>query len=355
MRVSWVVAALLALVSVQPSFAADAQSATFRFGVNRPFLGRLPEAEWKGIVDAIAANGIKLLRTGPVDAGTPALVRYAADRGVDIVLVLGTGSPAFYPPQSPTRPREGVLWAMKPLSALDPNRLSEFWRHHMEAMRAAGAHAFAYEVGNEINTAGFNADYPIKANPMRIPLPACGSEPPCGAIKAGLRAYVDALRVIRDSNTLDGSLLLAAGMAVKRPDADPGPLGSFSPASDAIATLSQFGADPLVDGYAVHVYPNPARASDSGANPVAAEIENAIAQCSAGATAKPCWITEWGLRTRTAGCDPDPDRDAAIRTAMTALRAASAQGRLAGAIYYDWDTSDRLSLYRCGHVIGDPF
>jgi len=126
-----------------------------------------------------------------------------------------------------------------------------------------------------------------------------------------------------------------------------------------IAFLRTHGLDLLVDGYGIHTYPS----SDHPGDPAAAARRAArlnsvdLAECRAPGTAggKPCWITEWGFPNKDVSCPlNDSQRAMLVREMRADFAQAAAERRLAGIIYFAWNSDpwsklvDPDSVYRCG-------
>jgi hypothetical protein len=63
------------------------------------------------------------------------------------------------------------------------------------AMEAGGVHLTAFEFGNEINTAGYDGDFPIRASGRVLGLSDLNNanDPEAAVVAAGYRAYLTAL------------------------------------------------------------------------------------------------------------------------------------------------------------------
>ena len=327
------------------------------FGVNRPTLIKLPEAQWKSTIDSMARHGVRLIRTGLVEPTNrvPDLVAYANGRGIDVLLVIPLWLPHFYMPETRIRPGNQAFHRVYPISAIDTTRFTKFWKEHRVQMRRRGARILGYQVGNEINGAAFNGDYPISRHARLLPLARCDIAEICDQIQRGFRVYVDVLRVIRESGDLDEAALIASGLVKGSADWARRNEGYFSSFTQSISYLISLGASRYVDAYAVHIYPN-LRGKDLTLqlNDVARQVSSLIDECSRADSARPaCWITEWGVPSKKIGCGTEPMRDAFLRAAFRTIKRQAATGRVAGAIYYDWDFDKRLSIYRCDKPLVD--
>jgi hypothetical protein len=237
------------------------------------------------------------------------------------------------------------------LAPVDVARFEAYWRTHRVALRQAGLHIYAYELGNEVNGASFNRDYPIGADARLLDLQACDHQPGCGTIRAGWDKYIAMLRIMRSSNLLDGALLIGGSFVRVGEGYVQSIHGSFSTVSSTRAYLAAHGADGLVDAYSFHVYPVVPPTADlvTGQREIARQIGAVYSECRS-ARAKPCWVTEWGFPDEGIKCQDSPRQDSFVRYAADVFRQeASQQGGITSA-YYAWDTGDKFAVFGCGHV-----
>lgn len=346
---------MTAFFSLQNTTRAIAQKHIPDIGVNRANLAGLPENQWKATLEAMSRAGIKLLRTNaaaPVDQ-VSRLIRYANDRGIQVVLIIPLWLPALYPPGVQPRRGNADYFAVRPISRIDPERFRMLWNELRKEMRAAGAHALAYQIGNELNGAGFNGDYPIANDARLVALDRCDLRRACKDILDGFALYGDLLRIVRESGLLDGAVLLAAGMAKTSDAWAARTKGFFSTPSAAIRHLDKLGAGRYVDAYAVHIYPNASLTNPkAGARHVQRQIADVVTQCvPEGVARKSCWVTEWGIRNQHASCTQDPSRTALQEAGLRIVRDFMRRDILQTAIYYDWDADNALSVFRCGRLV----
>ncbi|HET6377898.1 MAG TPA: hypothetical protein VFG05_06265 [Methylocella sp.] len=328
-------------------------------GVNRPALVSLPEKQWKATIDKLSAAGVRYLRTtaDPPYERVPAMVRYANDHGIETVLIIPVWAQDFYPPGVQPRPGNHRLFASRPLAQLDIARFSAFWSEHRKRIREAGARVFAYQIGNEINGAGFNGDYPISHDAHLLSLPPCDAEAICADVTAGLRTYSEILRAVRESGDLGDSLLIAAGMAytTNRFVREVG--GYFISAADAVQELDRLGAGQYIDAYAIHVYPwAPDIGRQAEHDGIQKWMDLAAQECMPpGNGGKPCWITEWGIR-RTPGseCGFDFKRNRRSLDGLEYIQRSAHKRRLAAAFYFTWDAHPNFAIENCGELTIDP-
>jgi hypothetical protein len=163
-----------------------------------------------------------------------------------------------------------------PLSRLDATQFANRIRTYMNALEAAGESVEAWEIGNELDTNGFNADDPQDVALFQ---------------QAYGRMIQTAVRAIKDpayASAFPSTKIVTVGFANEL-DFNPGGHQPNPPA--ALAGLRNLGGvDYLagVDGYGMHVYPTP--------DTVASHTQRIFQQYQdAGLTDRPIWITEWGF------------------------------------------------------------
>lgn len=349
------VVAVLAMTASFPSTSAAARKQVPEVGVNRPNLAGLPERHWRATLESMSNAGVRLLRTNaaaPVDQ-VARLVRYANDRGIQVVLIVPLWLPALYPDDVQPRPGNTHYFAVRPISRIDPNRFNTLWKELRRSIRSNGAHVLGYQIGNELNGAGFNGDYPIGDDARLIAPDSCDLRRACENILAGFAQYVDLLRIVYESKLLDDALLLPAGMAKTSGLWAARTKGFFSTPSATIRHLDRLGAGRYVEAYAVHIYPNASLANpNAGAHDVKQQMVDIVSECTpSGLTKKPCWVTEWGIHNQQASCDQDPSRTALQEAGLRILKDLIRRDIVETAIYYDWDSDKTLRVFRCARLV----
>lgn len=346
-----VIAVLLGLVVMQ----APTARAQVSYGVNNPRLLTSPEAVWKASLDTMSANGVHLVRTAIGKTTTPetllGFLCYAERLLIKVILVFSEGHESYFPPEAPVHEYSGGFPAGRGLAAIDISRFETYWRTHRAAVRQAGVHVYAYELGNEVNGASFNRDYPIGADARLLDLQACDRQPGCTTVRAGWDKYIAMLQVMRSSNLLDGALLIGGSFVRVGEGYVQSIHGSFSTVSSTRAYLAAHDADRLVDAYSFHVYPVVPPTADlvTAEHEISRQIGAVYTECRSSGS-KPCWITEWGFPDAGTKCQDSPRQDAFIRYAADVFRMeASQQGGMTTA-YYAWDTGDKFAIFGCGHI-----
>ena len=257
------------------------------------------------ILAQLHAAGIHFIRTGitPDDKGVD-FARRAKAQGIRILWLVQLQ----YRPGAPSRPWPNAfnVWGGPPLSAADPDQFRKYFEPLLARLDAAGVTLAGFELGNEINSPMFNADFSLPAeNPSRsreFNLDDLSHDPEAQQVAKGYLQYLKLLAVIKDvrsrSRLNQHAAIVDAGLVFN--EAPEAPRISRLDAVSASATLDfmrAHGLDDLVDAYGVHTYP---WTNDPG-NPGAAAGRRerlqkyVLAECrpEGGAGGKPCWITEW--------------------------------------------------------------
>jgi hypothetical protein len=252
---------------------------------------------------------------------------------------------------STAKPKEG--WGRYSLSELNPQKFTAAFKPLFDKLEAAGVRLAALELGNEINTTGFNGDLSDNGSGRELKLAALnnGNDPEGRSAAAGYRNYVRimaALKDLRDRSKFNQHTpIISAGLAQQL-----GTRQTEVNLHDSIAFWHQEGMDKLVDGYGIHVYPS----ADLN-RPVAARIDSLeqdmFSACRLGG--KPCWITEWGFGNSNESCPTvDETRVKLVQAMRSAFQHFAHQGQLAALIWYDWTIKpgkpDRWAIFRCDAI-----
>ncbi len=159
------------------------------------------------------------------------------------------------------------------LSAVNQTRLRTRLLNYINAIKAAGLSVDAFEVGNELDSTGFNADNPKDINLFR------------SAYGAFLKTSLD---VIKSSQGFPNAKVITVGFANMM---DYCPECHLDNPPAALAGLRNYNGENLlarVDGYGFHVYPLPST--------IQSQTGRILQQYKdAGLGDKPVWITEWGF------------------------------------------------------------
>jgi len=322
-------------------------------------------AEQQNIILAeLHVAGVHFIRTGitPDDKGVD-FARRAQAQGIHILWLVQLQ----YRPGAPSRtwPNAFNVWGGPPLSAADPDQFRRYFEPLLAQLEAAGVTLAGFELGNEINSPMFNADFSLPAeNPSRskeFNLGDLSHDPEAQQVARGYLQYLKLLAVIKDvrsrSKLNQHAAIVGTGLVFD--EAPEAPRTSRLDAVSASATLDfmrAHGLDDLVDAYGVHTYP---WTNDPG-NPAAAAGRRerlqkyVLAECrqEGNADGKPCWITEWGIPNHDASCPPhETNQIALVKETRTNLQPYIAQKRVLGLFYYAWlDSREGFAIYRCDHL-----
>jgi hypothetical protein len=353
MRRIYIVTACILLGAVA---AKAAQTGKVIVGVNTVGVERMNEQQQDAFVEQLRENGVKVVRLGMDEKYTHFITR-AYERGIGTVAIafpwFGSEKKARMRPSDLSK---GLIWGQAAFSTIDPEAFRTWFSSRLAALEAGGVCLTAFEFGNEINTAGYDGDFPIQASGRELSLSDLDNpkDTEAAAIAAGYRVYLKALaelKRVRDASKLNKATpIISAGLADsgapgKRHNAQQD--GVSIPAT--LDFLRQNGLNNLVDGYGIHFYPP----NQDPNVPVSARInslnERAFARCTA---AKPCWLTEWAFPNRDLSCPiHDETRVKLIQTEREAFKTFVKQGQLAAIIYYNWTALhgyESQAIFRCG-------
>jgi hypothetical protein len=224
----------------------------------------------------------------------------------------------------------------------------------------------SFEPGNEINWAGFNADFSLPGEGRVLGLDDLRDDPEGKGVAKGYLQYLkllEALKDIRDHSQLNKHTpIISAGLAdlsgsdwTRKRKADAVSI------SATLDFMRSNGLDKFVDGYGIHSYPP---SSDPGTSAGAAKrrehVEvNGLAECQppGGAVGKPCWITEWGVGGTNRACPVvDTDRVKLVREMRDYYAELAQQGRIKALVFYVWhgdwhaQQENPASVFRCGSL-----
>jgi hypothetical protein len=342
---------------------AQAQTQDLIPGVNAS-MGSLSVEQQNAILAELHAAGIHYIRAGitPDDKGID-LAKRAQAQGIRILWLVQLQ----YRPGAPSRPWPNAfgVWGGPPLSAADPDQFRKYFEPLLAKLEAAGITLTGFELGNEINSPMFNADFSLPAeNPARsreFNLEDLSRAPEAKQVAKGYLQYLKLLAVIKDvrsrSKLNQHTAIVSAGLVFNEvPEA---PRKARLDAVSAVATLNFMranGLDDLVDAYGVHTYPWTNDPSNPGAAAGRRERlqKYVLAECrpEGSAGGKPCWITEWGIPNHDASCPPhETNQIILVNETRTNFRPYIAQKRVLGLFYYAWlDSREGFAVYRCGHL-----
>ena len=316
------------------------------------------------ILAQLHAAGVHYIRSGilPDDKGVD-FARRAQAQGIRILWLVQLQ----YRPDASSRPWPNAfgVWGGPPLSAADPDQFRKYFEPLLAKLDAAGVTLAGFELGNEINSPMFNADFSMPAeNPSRsreFNLGDLSHDPEAQQVAKGYLQYLKLLAVIKDvrsrSKLNQRAVIVSAGLVFN--EAPEAPRKARLDAVSAAATLDFMranGLDDLVDVYGVHTYPW----TDNPGNPGAAEGRRerlqkyVLTECQPQGSAggKPCWITEWGIPNHDTSCPPhETNQITLVNETRSNFQPYIMQKRVLGLFYYAWlDTSEGFTIYRCDHL-----
>ncbi len=306
------------------------------------------------------AAGVRYIRAGitPDDKGVD-FARRAEAQGIRILWLVQLQ----YRADAPTKPYPNPYrtWGGHPLSSADPDRFRNFFEPLLAKVDAAGVTLAGFELGNEINSPMFNADFSLPAeNPSQskeFNLEDLSHDHEAQQVAKGFLQYLKLLAVIKDvrsrSKLNRNTPIISAGLVFNED-----PESARKTKLDAVSAyasldfLRAHGLDDLVDIYGVHTYPwvdNPgtARGAEGRRNRLAKYV---LAECRPADSAggKPCWITEWGIPNHGASCPPiETNQISLVKETRVNFQPYIEQKRVLGFFYYAW-LDEEYGVYRCG-------
>jgi hypothetical protein len=335
-------------------------------GVNAVNPMRASIANQNALFDQLQAAGVRVIRCGISndDKGID-FAKRAAAHGIRLQVIVG----AEYTPGSPSRPYQPevypAMWGGHPLSYADPTLSKANFQKLFDSLDANHLQLAGIELGNEINWAAFNPEFPLPGEGKILSLQDLEHDPEGKQIAKGFLQYIKilaALKDVRDHSRLNRATPIISAGLVSAKDGDK-PYNHKKEDMVSLAATITFlrahGLDALVDAYGVHSYPSPGQPGNpTAAAQRAAQLNSVdLAQCRAkdSRDGKPCWVTEWGFGNNDVSCPPNEfGRTLLIEEVRQDFDSAAAEHRLVGIDYYSWDSDpwsnqvDPSSVYRCG-------
>jgi hypothetical protein len=358
------VAVLFAAVFFLASARAPAQEMVVGVNVVNPL--RASVANQNALLSQLKAAQVRVIRCGISndDKGID-FAKRAAAQGIRIQLIVGPQ----YAANVPTRPYEPdvfpAMWGGHPLSFADPKLSKRDFQKLFDDLDANGIVLAGIELGNEINWAAFNPEFPLPGEGKILSLEDLAHDPEGKQIAKGFLQYIKilaALKEVRDHSRLNRSTPIILGGLVSAKDGEKlynNKKEDMVSLAATIAFLRAHGLDPLVEAYGIHSYPSAGQPGNPTAAGQRADRLNSVdlAECRAEGTAggKPCWITEWGFPNPDLSCPPkETARTLLIEELRGDFAKAAAEHRLIGIDYFSWNSDpwskqvDADSVYRCG-------
>jgi hypothetical protein len=329
-------------------------------GVNIRGYGGVNEPQQDAKIAQLQGYGVKTIREG-----FPSVLDERFNRFITTACTHGIGTVAIiYPTLGGTQEHTsgidvaaGRRWRTPALVDADPNGFRRQFTAQLTALEDAGAKLTAFEIGNEFNMVGYNADFPAQNSGRVLGLDDLNNpnDREARQIAAGYLQYIKIMAVVKDvrghSRLNKTTPIITGGLANV---GLPGPK-SFdnqlaTSAADTITFLRQHGIDQFVDGFGVHAYTS-GDPHQTMAQRVTV-LETIFHACT---SAKPCWLTEWAFNNRDQSCPIHDDlRLQLVQAERTTLKHFIEQGRLAASLYYSWDgdfpgqKENMGAIFRCG-------
>lgn len=363
-----VLGALVAAIAT-PALAATPAPVIGAGLVNEPYKQTVTEQE--ATFSALQSAGVHVIRAGiPGNDQGIAFAERAFAHGIRIDWLVGVyPDPGTQWRQLPPAYKGKGLWSGWPLSTANADTFKANVGAELAKLESKGVVLAGFELGNEFNWTGFNADFPLPAQGRVLDEKDLVSDPEGQKIAQGYLRYIEtlaALKDIRDHSTLNRRTpIISGGLA----DLDNSGKWLSTVKADAVSVdatlhfLQAHGLDRLVDGYGLHFYPlaiSPGSAQGQAALRAHLEL-NGLTECAppGAAKGKPCWVTEWNFNG-VKGLDSCPIDDsmrlAMVREMRSVFAELTKQQRLGGSIFYTWQgqihalKEDHDSVFLCGAV-----
>jgi hypothetical protein len=361
-------ALLLASLALIP---VNARAAGIVVGANVAGVDWASDQTQDALLDELQRYHVTTIRTalGGHDDRYTSFVIKAFNRGIGSVVMVDPCAGNTQKHALPPDAKAGRPWGLAALSDADSKGFSQWFAPTLARLEAAHVRITAFELGNELNTPRFNADFRPEQATSRVMGAAELNNPrdkEAATVVSGYRAYLGimaTLKELRDHAMVNQKTPILTGMSANWGAPHAVARGSGQPdavsVNDSIEFLRHEEIDRFADGYAVHIYPdgNPNLTLQSRVATLEASV---LAACGRGA--RPCWMTEWGFNNPMQSC---PLNDTARMRAVEAERAAfqefARQGRLSAILFYSWSgvvprswehappkTVDPGSIFRCG-------
>ena len=327
-------------------------------GVNFTTGERLSSSAQSAALANMQASGVKVIRL-PLElwngsySASVATIEAAYARGIRVIAILTLSDPATMQSGAvprPANPALGTTWAAYGLTQLSPTKFATVIEPVLKQLDSAGVALAGIELGNEINWTPFNGDFPTPGQGRVFGNADMMSDPEGIKIAQGFAIYAQAfaqLAQLRSTLALNYMTpLISAGLA--NPGAPARRAGLDSVAiNTTLDTLRSYGLDTFANFYGIHLYPS---AAATPAVRLADLKGNALTQC--GATAIPCWVTEWGFKFPAGWSCPAPDGARAQLAQEIMSDVVQNWGNLVPFMaWFDW-LSPSFGVWQCGSLTG---
>jgi len=348
---------VLALLGNFSTSAARAGEAVVGINFTHPLT--LSVEEQNADLALLKSEDVRVIRIGfyaaDADKGVD-FIRRASAQNIQVLLTVHSQ----YMPNAPLRayqPKEfHGIWSAHPLSFADPELSRKYFQQLLDSLDAQGIALAGLELENEINTPGFNGEFPLPGEGKNFGFDDLNHDPGGQRIAKGYLQYLKVLAVlkqVRDHSKVNRRTpLISAGLS------NTGAEGPWSKKYDAVSIngtlqfLRANGLDRLVDAYGIHTYPWANSPGDRAAaiHRLRRLQQEDLAECGVGG-GKPCWVTEWGFRNTTRSCPAEEAGNSLlVQEIMSDFRQLAAAQRLRGVFYYTWTGEPAFDAYRCGEL-----
>jgi hypothetical protein len=329
-------------------------------GVNIRGYGGVSEQKQTAKVEELQANRVKTIREAfpsTLNTSFNQLIIKAYQHGIGTVAIIYPTLGGDQKHTSATDAANGRPWRTPALLDCNPEQFRRIFAAQLVALEDAGVKLTAIELGNEFNTVGYNADFPVHSSGRVLGITDLDNSKDleARAVAAGYLQYMKIVAVakdVRDHSRINRSTpILSGGLAnvgLPGPHSFNKQLSTSVP--DTIAFFRQNGMDRLIDGYSVHAYTS--NDPHQSISQRVAVFNDVFRSCK---TDRPCWLTEWAFNNQNQSCPIQDDiRAQLVEAQRAALKPFIAQGRLAASIYYSWDgdfpgqKENIGAIFRCG-------
>jgi Glycosyl hydrolase catalytic core len=291
-------------------------------------------AQRDALLEQLTTGKVKVIRCGPhaprdfyMD-----LIKRFYDKGIKIDLLIG----CVCPPSAKPRPasKQYGMRSADALSNADPELSKKYFQSLLDDLDKQGVELQGLELGNEINWADFNGDFPVPGKGKIFGLDDLSKDPEAKLVAKGYLQYLKCLAALKEardhSRCNKNTPIVLAGLVYYH--GWPAPKQKLDGVTlDATVQFMQaHGLDKLVDVYGIHCYPKEATPQERKDNVDSACAPSAPPNSSKG---KPCWITEWSERYHP----EESDRAKEVKELMHDFHELVKQDRLQSVIYFSWN------------------
>jgi hypothetical protein len=363
MQMSWIfVSRIFAAIGLLASQAHAAAQDKVIVGINIRGYGGIGEPRQDEKIRQLQGYGVRTIREGfpsNHDEKFDHFIISAYQHGIGTVAIIYPTLGGTQKHTSGIDVAAGRRWRTPALVDGDPDGFRKQFTAQLAALEEAGVKLTAFEIGNEFNTVGYNADFPAQNSGRVLGLKDLNNPNDVEArqVAAGYLQYIRITAVVkevRDHSKLNKATpIITGGLAnVGLPGPQSFDKQLATSVAETIAFLSQHGVDQFVDGYGVHAY-----ASDDPHQTIAQRTSVLEAVFHACTRSKPCWLTEWAFNNQDQSCPiHDDTRVQLVQAERIVLKHFINQGRLAASLYYSWDgdfpgqKENMGAIFRCGSL-----